>query len=355
MPRSWGCATRTIRRSSSSSGCGLLTVLSVGGLAAWAVRSRGALQMLVTAILFSAVIPCLNGLEQLVAGDTFTRPGSGFDAIRGPFTHPNYFAFYLVVVVTVGTIAVLEARTQTARLVAALPLALASVCLVLTYTRAAWVGLAIVLLLLALLRDRRILAGAGVVLVIASIAFPTAREDVEDRFGALGSTSENGAETDNSWSWRTGQWERMLPHGSEHPLTGSGFGSYSRVTLEEFGSRDSEYSTVLNPDDPLHSPRGFSAHNDYVKMYVEGGVTGLLLWAAVLAGMIAAMLAARRVPEVRGWAEGGLALAIALAVMSASDNLQGYTAVLIYAVALLGGIAGAARGIEAARRAPGPG
>src|SRR5688500_6067932 len=41
----------------------LLAVLSVGGLAAWAVRSRGALQMLVTAILFSAVIPCLNGLE----------------------------------------------------------------------------------------------------------------------------------------------------------------------------------------------------------------------------------------------------------------------------------------------------
>lgn len=330
----------------------LLTVLAVGGLAAWAVRSRGALQMLVTAILFSALVPCLNGLEQLASGDTFARPGSGFEAIQGPFTHPNYFAFYLVVVVTVGTIAALEARSQKARIVAALPLALASICLVLTYTRAAWIGLAVVLLLLAVLRDRRILAGAGAVLVIASIAFPAAREDVEDRFGALGSTSENGSETDNSWGWRTGQWERMVPHGSEHPLTGEGFGSYSRVTIEEFGSRDSEYSTVLNPDDPLHSPRGFSAHNDYVKMWVEGGVTGLLLWAAALGGMVATMLAARRVPEVRGWAEGALALAIALAVMSASDNLQGYTAVLVYSVAFFGGIAGAARGIEA-RRAPG--
>ena len=328
----------------------LLTVLSVGGIAAWAVRSRGALEMLVAAILLSAFIPCITGLEQLASGDTFKRPGSGFEAIRGPFTHPNYFAFYLVVVVTIGTVAVLEARSQLARVAAAVPLALASVCLVLTYTRAAWIGLAAVLFLLAVLRDRRLLAGIGIVLVIASIAFPAAREDVEDRFGALGSTSENGSETDNSWDWRTGQWERMLPHGSEHPLTGEGFGSYSRVTIEEFGSRDSEYSTVLNPDDPLHSPRGFSAHNDYVKMYVEGGLTGLLLWVAVLAGMVVAMLAARRVPEVRGWAEGALALAIALAVMAASDNLQAYTAVLVYSLAFFGGIAGAARGIEAGRR-----
>ena len=321
----------------------LLTVLAIAGLAAWAVRTRGALQAMVWVIIASAVIPCLTGLEQLATGDTFNRPGSGFDAIRGPFTHPNYFAFYLVVVVTIGTIAVLEARSRMARLLTAVPLGLAAACLVLTYTRAAWIGLAVVLLLLAVLRDRRILAVAGVLLIVAGMAFPTAREDVENRFGSLGSTSENGSETDESWSWRTGQWERMLPHGMEHPVTGEGLGSYSRITIEEFGTRDSEYSTLLNPEDPINSPRGFSAHNDYVKMFVETGFVGLLLWVVVLAGMIVSMLAARRVPEVRGWAEGGLALAIALAVMSASDNIQGYTAVLIYSVALIGGIAGVAR------------
>jgi O-antigen ligase len=203
--------------------------------------------------------------------------------------------------------------------------------------------------LLALLRDRRILAGAALVLIIGSIAFPTAREDVGDRFGSLGSTSENGAETDNSWRWRRGQWERMLPHGMDHPLTGNGFGSYSRVTLEEFGSRDNQYSTLLIPNDPLHSPRGFSAHNDYVKMFVETGFIGLALWVAFLGGMVGTMLAARRVPEMRGWAEAGLALAIALAVMSASDNLQGYTAVLMYSVAVIGGIAGTAHAIAAER------
>jgi O-antigen ligase len=145
----------------------------------------------------------------------------------------------------------------------------------------------------------------------------------------------------------------MVPHGAEQPFTGEGFGSYSRVTLEEFGSRDLRYSTVLNPDEPVDSPRGFSAHNDYVKMFVELGVPGLVLWLGVLGGMVAAMLAARRVPEVRGYAEGGLALALALIVMSASDNIQGYTAVLVYSVALIGGVAGAAAGISASSRGAG--
>jgi O-antigen ligase len=328
----------------------LLGVLAVGGIAAWAVRDRRTLEVMVAVMLASAVVPCLTGLEQFASGDTFTRFGSELDAIRGPFTHQNYFAFYLVVVVAIGTIALLEARALFLRIAAAVPIALASVCLVLTYTRAAWIGLAIVLLLLAVLRDRRILAAAGMLLIIASIAFPAAREDVEGRFAALGSTSKNGSETDNSWGWRTGQWERMLPHGSEHPWTGEGFGSYSRVTLEEFGTGDLRYSTLFNPGDPLNSARGFSAHNDYVKMFVETGFVGLALWVAFLGGLVVSMLAARRVAEMRGWAECGLALALALAVMSASDNVQGYTAVMIYLLALIGGIAGAAGGIAAARR-----
>jgi len=328
----------------------LLAALVVGGLAAWSIRGRRMLGVMVGVMLASAVLPCLEALQQLATGDTFVRYGSGYEAVRGPFDHQNYFAFYLVVVVTIGTIALLETRSLFARLALGVPMALASVCLVLTYTRAAWIGLAVVLLLLAFLRDRRILAGAGVLLIIASLAFPQAREDVEGRFAALGTTSENGSETDNSWNWRTGQWERMLTHGSAHPWVGEGFGSYSRVTVEEFGSGDLQYETLFNPGDPLNSPRGFSAHNDYVKMYVETGFTGLLLWIAVLAGMVITMLSARRVPEVRGWAEGGLALAIALAIVSASDNLQGYTVVMIYTLALIGGIAGAAAGITAARR-----
>lgn len=329
----------------------LAAVLAVGGLAAWAVRDRRSLQILVAVIVASSVVPAVIALNQLATGETFVRLGTDFEAVRGPFTHPNYLAFYLVVVLTVGAVAILELRSRLVRIATAVPLALATACLVLTYTRAAWIGFAAVLLLLAVLRERRILAAAALLLVIGSVAFPGTTADVEERFSDLNTPSQTtGSENDNSWPWRTGQWRRMVPRGLERPLTGEGFGSYSRVTIEEFGSRDLRYSTVLDPTDPIGSPRGFSAHNDYVKMFVELGFPGLVLWVAVLGGMITAMLAARRVPAVRGYAEGGLALALALIVMAASDNIQGYTAVLIYSVALIGGIAGAARGISASRR-----
>ena len=331
----------------------LLTVLVVGGLAAWAIRDRRRVGLLAAVIVGSSVVPALIALVQLINGDTFVRLGSDFEAVRGPFTHPNYLAFYLVVVLTIGTVAILEARSRVTRIAASLPMALAAVCLVLTYTRAAWIGLAVVLLLLAVLRDRRILAAGALLLVVGSVAFPGTTEDVEARFSDLNTPSQaTGSENDNSWPWRTGQWQRMVPHGVENPLSGEGFGAYSRVTVEEFGTRDLRYSTLLDTTDPLNSPRGFSAHNDYVKMLVELGFPGLLLWLAVLVGLGATMIRARRVPAIRGYAEGGLALAVALIVMAASDNIQGYTAVLIYAVAFIGGIAGAARGISADSRRP---
>lgn len=337
----------------------LAAVLAIGSLAALAIRSSQWLGVLTGVIVVSSLVPIGIGLEQLASGDTFVRLGTDSESIRGPFTHPNYFAFYLVVVLTVGVVGVMEARSRKLATLGLVPLALGAVCLALTYTRAAWIGFAAVLLLLAVLRDRRILATAAITLLVVSLAFPAATSDVGERFGdlRLGEPATE-SESDDSWSWRTGQWERMVPYGLDRPLAGEGFGSYSRVTVEEFGTRDPQYSTILDTEDPIGSPRGFSAHNDYVKMLVELGVPGLLLWAAALAGLIVTMARARRVAGLQGYAEGGLALALALAVMAGSDNIQGYTAVLAYALAFCGGVAGVAyatrfRGLTEAGREPG--
>jgi O-antigen ligase/DNA uptake protein ComE-like DNA-binding protein len=325
-------------------------VLVVTALAAWAVTTRNRLQVLLATILASSLVPAVIALTELATGQAVPRVGSEFEAVRGPFSHPNYLAFYLVVVIAVGIIFILEARSRLARVLASVPLALAAVCLLLTYTRAAWIGFAFVLLLLAFLRERRILGVAAVVVLLAALAFPGTTSSVGERFGDLTLASEDSG--DESWAWRTGQWERMVPHGLERPLTGEGFGSYSRVTVEEFGTRDPQYATVLDPTDPVGSPRGFTAHNDYVKMLVELGIPGLLLWSAVLIGIVSAMLAARRVPSVRGYADGGLAVAVALIVMSGSDHFQAYTAVLIYSLAFFGGIVGVARAARASDYRP---
>jgi O-antigen ligase len=228
-------------------------------------------------------------------------------------------------------------------------LAAGCVCLFLTYTRSGWIGFGLAVLVMGALRHRKLILAAPVLLVAAAIALPGATDKVQKRFGDL--TSQSEAASENSWSWRTGQWRKMLPYGTDKPLTGEGFGRYSELTVKRFGYQDRQYPTIV-VDSEGHLSKGFSAHNDYVKMFVELGVPGLVLWTAVLVGMLSVALAARRVPELAGPAAAVAAIAAMLMAVSVSDNVQGYSVVLAAAFAVCGGLAGAARGL--ARREPAP-
>jgi O-antigen ligase len=315
------------------------TVLVVVCLAAWAVRDRLRLEIAVGAIVAGAVYPIAVGLQQIATGQFQER--AGFDAIRGPFYQSNYFAFYLVVVLTIALAAALETRGVWRRVGAGTVLAAGSVCLVFTYTRAAWIGFAAVLLICGLLGFRRMLVVVAIALLCLSIGFPTQTDRVGERIDSVANPASSG---DDSWAWRKGEWSRMFPHGLDNPLAGTGFGSYSRMTVEEFGTRDPRYSTSLTA-----GRMGFAAHNDYLKSFVENGFPGVVLWVLVLTGAVAAMRRARRDPRVRGYASAGLALSIALIGMSVSDNIQAYTAVMVYAFGFLGAVYGATTALGAGR------
>ena len=315
-------------------------VLVVLCLAAWTVRNRPRLELAVGAILAGAVYPIVVGLQQILTGDFQER--AGFDAIRGPFYQSNYYAFYLVVVLTVAYAATTELRTLWQRAAATTVLGLGTVCLVFTYTRAAWIGFAAVLLIAGLLQYRRVLVVAAVVLLALAIGLPAQTDRVGQRIDSITNPASSG---DDSWSWRKGEWRRMFPNGMEHPVTGTGFGSYSRITVEEFGTKDPKYSTAITP-----GRQGFAAHNDYLKTFVENGFPGLALWLLVLTGVVAIMWRARRDPRIRGYATAGFALSVALLGMSFSDNIQAYTAVMIYALGFAGAVYGAARAAGAERR-----
>lgn len=322
----------------------LASVLVAFLLACWAVRDRKGLQSIVVATLVSAVVPVGIGLEQFATG-RFSLHG-GTKSIEGPFTHPNYFAFYLVVVLVVGIAAFLETRRVALRSALGGLLALAAFCLLETYTRGAWIGFAIAVMALGVLRYRSLFVAGALALVIAAFAFPATVQKVNQRFGDLSSRSESAST--NSWNWRTGEWRRMLHYGADRPLTGQGFGSYTRLTVREFGTEDPHYPTIADPKQPTISSEGFAAHNDYVRMFVEMGVPGLLLWIAVLTGLLTTGLRRRRLDGVAPWAAACASIALALIVMSASDNIQGYTVVLVYPATLAGALVGVSR------RAPAP-
>jgi O-antigen ligase len=324
-------------------------VFVVAGLAMWAVRSRARLDVVIGAVLASAVVPIAYAFDQLATGATVTRPGvDSPPAVEGTFTHPNHFAFYLVVVLTLTLSSLLEARRLIARVVLVALFGCAAVCLFLTYTRSGWIGFGLAVLVMGLLRYRALVFVAPIVLVVAAFALPGAVTKVQKRFGDL--TSQSEAAADNSWSWRTGQWSKMLPYGSRKPLTGQGFGSYAPLTVKRFGYENPRYPTITIAADGTLS-KGFSAHNDYVKMFVELGIPGVVLWCLVLIGLLVTGLSALRLPQLAGPAAAVVAIAVMLMVVSVSDNLQGYSIVLAAAFAVAGGLAGAASGIRSQRPA----
>jgi putative inorganic carbon (hco3(-)) transporter len=328
----------------------LASVLTVFSLAAWAVSTERRMNTLITAVLVSALVPITVALKQLAAGETVVRTGSTLKSLRGPFDYPNYFAFYLVVILVIGIVVLMETRAISVRVSLSALVAAAFVCLFLTYTRSAWIGFALALLTLALLRYRRLFAVAALIVVLAAIVAPGATHKAQQRFGDLTSRSE--ASDSNSWTWRVDQWNAILPYGWDKPITGQGFGSYSRVTVRHFGHFNRRYPTVQNPKLGVFSRMGFTAHNDYVRMFVEMGVPGLVLWVLVYLGVMSIAARGRSVRGLEPVATGMLALTIALAVISISDNLQGYTVVLMYAFAVCGALAGLAA--SSAKRRPQP-
>jgi hypothetical protein len=97
---------------------------------------------------------------------------------------------------------------------------------------------------------------------------------------------------------------------------------------------------VRYPAYGIYSALGFTAHNDYVKSFVELGVPGLVLWVLTLLALPVTAWRARRIVRVGGIPSAAIGISVALILVSASDNLQGYTAVLTYVFVLCGALAG---------------
>jgi O-antigen ligase len=315
-------------------------------LAGWFVRDVRRLQRLVAVVLVGSLWPIADGLKQLAtpgyqpasADATVLNARSNYHAIQSVFSHPNPFGFYLVLVLLLAAVALFEVKRPQLKFLVGLLLVAAGVCLLKTYTRSAWVGFATGLLLLGIWRYRLLLLAAAVALPLSAYAAPTAVREVSKRFGDL--SSKNEANANNSWNWRTTQWGRMWHWGAEKPLTGQGFGSYRRTTVKEFGLEDRRFKTLLGPAQGL----GFTAHNDFVKSFVELGWPGLFLWIFVLLGLISAMVSAARAPGVRPWASAMAVVVVVMAGMSYSDNLQASYAVatMMLMATVAGGVAGAA-------------
>lgn len=298
----------------------LTGMIGLAGAAALAVHSVADRDRLLLAVTTGAAVPILIGIKDKATGNL--KWHDGHPSVESVFGHPNAFAVFLVAAVPTIVAFAIVARDRWVRWFAGGIAFLGLVCLLFTFTRAAWLALVIALVFGAVLAGQvRRLVIVGVAAVALMGASGAAGPVVERLQGlSVPDLSPSTVLTPNdSWSWRVVTWTRMLEQTPAWQITGSGYGSYERRTVEVFGMYGGQIPTNLQ-----HGwRRGFGAHNDLVEQYVETGIPGLVLWSGFMLSLVATagVLFRRHRDPV---ALAAFVSATALTVAATSDNVQAY-------------------------------
>lgn len=263
--------------------------------------------VVVATIFASAALPVAVGLVEGVTGDG--RSIAGFARVDGTLAHPNPFGIYLALVL-VAAAAVLPHVAGRARLALLVLLAPIGACLVLTYTRGAWIAAVLGLLVVGILQSRRLLAAMVVVVVLVAALVPS----IGARFSDLERDRRLSGAAGNSLVWRFEHWGEAVGDLADNPVSGIG--------LKMVQERSEGQKNV---------------HNDFIRILVETGVVGFGAYLWLLARMAKLTLAALR--RTRRGVDRGIAVAAAggfvvLLVASVSANVITQVVLLWYFVAL---------------------
>lgn len=285
-------------------------------LVAQTVRTRSDAVRIVTVLLASAAVVCIWGLLQYQAGIDVTAErwidGEQFPGLKtrvfSTLGNPNVLAAFLIMIVGLTTGWILDAHPRRYRLFLLGLLGLAVACVLLTYSRGAWLTLGVMALATAAAWKHwtwRMVAFAAVAVAVvgfaAQEAFLTRLLSIRGMFNSA----------DSSVALRWALWESTLAMVEEHPWLGLGWGSY-RFVYPEYDF------FVQNPDVII-----YHGHNTLLSLAAEIGIPGMLCFA-VAWGMatVRSLLAMHFADRPKKGAYLGLALALlGMAAFSLTDHV----------------------------------
>lgn len=289
-----------------------------------------------TLMIAASVLPAAYAFVQLALGWAETEDGT---RVSGTFSHPNIFAFYLIVVLALALF-LLSARSLHVSpklkrwLTLYVPVLL--VLMLLTKTRSAWGATALMMAVFALRLDRRylvyLMAAPLLVLLVPAIG---------DRIADLQQGNYNEAYAKlNSYAWRELLWQSSLSWAWERPVFGYG--------LEAFAYHVAEFFPM-----PIFGGT-IDSHNVYIQLIFEAGAIGLAAFVWMHARILWLLSALIRRGCVEAWML--LAMSACYLLMAYADNMLYYLTPSWYFWFALGCAASALR-FTARRPAalPGPG
>lgn len=212
-----------------------------------------AIRLILGAVVISSVVPMVAAAYQFVTNSGLHESGS-FSRVQGTFSHPNPFAIYLTLLIVMGA-AVFRYLSPARKLLLLVFMGGWGACLLLTYTRSAWLATIAGVLVVGLFQGKRVVAVFGLVLIGLLFLVPSTAA----RFADLEREQTVSGAAGNSLVWRIGYWKQAIDLNHD-PLLGNGLRSIKETT------------------DIEKEP-----HNDFIRVFVETGVIGLLAYVWLIA------------------------------------------------------------------------
>ena len=237
--------------------------------------------LFVKTIFVAAVLPMLAALYQLLLGSglaTFDIRGRIF----GTLGHPNVFAFLVLSIIILFTDkSVINANDfwENNKLTRFIIYCLLFTLLLFTYTRVTLIGLAIFLVIIGVYKYKKMLTWLVVGTGLFYLTFFPLNNWLVDNANVdlsaiplVGRITTRNDEAD-SISWRLSLLRENMPIIRSRPALGYGFGNFEEVWRE---NRSIEHQWDDSDE----------AHNDYLRIALELGLTGFIVYIAFLLNLL---------------------------------------------------------------------
>lgn len=272
-------------------------------------------------VIYSSVIPFCFAFKEflLPAGST----GDNGFRLFGSFSHPNIFAFYLVLIASMCFF-VLKSKLLTfnAKFIFYVKIILIAslVCLLATKTRSAWIALIFVFAVYGVMVERRYIVYL-VILGFVAMLIPSIQERVFDMLSGGSVDTLDEGEALNSYAWRQVVWGAAWSYIVDKPFFGHGYDTFSYYFLDFF---------------PLEEDSSFDAHNTFVQIAFDMGFLGVFAYIILFIGIFGRLCKLIKVDKAGATILIGLLLSYV--VVGYSDNMLFYLSYNWYFWLVMGGM-----------------
>jgi O-antigen ligase len=297
----------------------IASIFIVYALSFLIISNKSHFKILLKTFIVSSLIPLVVSIIQYFVGTGEVIFGEFFKRIYGSFFYPNSLAFFLVFIIAILLFQFSQSKKIETKLLCGLLTLTSFLVLLGTYTRGAWLGGVLVFLTFGLVKFRKILLGGVLLIILMCLFVPVIQERVGDVLSL---------EPFSSLIWRIKLWQGMTDFFVQKPILGHGLNSFQVL------SQDLQGLSVLSAPE---------AHNDYLKLLVELGIVGFILYLSINIKLLIFNLKNFLKSKDKFLKDASLLALVLVGVfilMAFGDNIMRGTATEWCLFAYLGGLAG---------------